>query len=154
MKKYCGRCGAPLEMVKISQSGESPPLRLSVKDMPAAACAKGHASPVDPDFMIWLIHELKDRESALAAGHEKGMLFFKKGFCACGAELPASSARSATFSFDLQPESYPAFKAELEIPVYQCTGCGKEQARSHPAIHGLTSQAVMRLHDAAGFPHA
>ena len=29
--------------------------------MPALRCVKGHSLPLDQEFMVWLIHELKDR---------------------------------------------------------------------------------------------
>lgn len=154
MRKTCGVCSAPVQLAKIDKSGEFSPLKVSVQGMPAAKCTHGHAAPVEQEFMLWLIHELKDKEEALPAGSEKGMLIFKKYTCACGAELAPNSERRRAFPLDMAYEGYPAFKAELEMPVYKCTGCGKEQLRSLHAIRSHTSQAVVRLHDAAGFPHA
>ena len=123
--------------------------------MPAARCIKGgHASPVDGDFMLWLIHELKDREGVLPAGEEKGALLFKKYLCACGKELAAKPQRRQSFPMDLSYEGYPAFKAELEMPLYKCSGCGKEQLRSVKEAPKHTAQAVAALNDAAKFPHS
>ena len=133
-------------------SAEDPPLKLSVIGMPAAKCAKGHAAPIDRDFMLWLIHELKAQGAALPAGEAKGMLF-KKYHCACGAELAGKSERKA-FPVDLAYQAAPAFKAEIEIPVYKCSGCGKEQLRSAKELQGHAAQAVASLNDAAGFPHS
>jgi hypothetical protein len=48
----------------------------------------------------------------------------------------------------------PAFKAEIEMPVYKCAGCGKEQLRSAKELQGHTAQAIAALNDAAGFPHS
>ena len=40
------------------------------------------------------------------------------------------------------------------MPVYKCSGCGKEQLRSAKEAQKHTSQAIAELNDAAGFPHA
>ena len=154
MKKSCGICGAPNQATTIEKSGEYAPVKIGVRGMPAAKCSHGHFSPVEQEFMLWLIHELKDKQTTLVAGQESGMLFFKKYTCACGAALAAQSERRQAFPLELAYEGYPPFMAEVEAPVYKCTGCGKEQLRSHNAIRSHTSQAVARLHDAAGFPHA
>jgi hypothetical protein len=134
-------------------SAENAPLKITATDMPVAKCRHGHASPVDNDFMLWLIHELKDREGALPAGSERGMLF-KKYLCACGAELASKSERRQAFPLELAYEGTAPFKVELEMPVYKCTGCGKEQLHSHKAVQGHTSRAIALLNDAAGFPHS
>jgi hypothetical protein len=103
--------------------------------------------------MLWLLRELKARAGSLPAGRESGMLLFKKYRCGCGAELAAKPGRAQAFPFDLAYEGLPAFTAEMEVPVYKCSACGKELARSHEAIRPHVSHAVARVHDAAGFPH-
>jgi DNA-directed RNA polymerase subunit RPC12/RpoP len=134
-------------------SAEDAPLKLTVTGMPAAKCAKGHAAPIDRDFMLWLIQELKIRGGSLAAGEAKGMVF-KKYTCACGKELESKSEKRQSFPLDLAYQGAPAFKAELDMPVYKCTGCGKEQLRSTKELQGHTAQAIAALNDAAGFPHS
>jgi hypothetical protein len=134
-------------------SAEDAPLKLTVSGMPAARCPKGHAAPIDRDFMLWLIHELKNRGGALPAGEAKGMLF-KKYFCACGGELAAKPERRQAFPLDLGYQGAPAFKAELDMPVYKCGKCGKEQLRSAKELQGHAAQAIVALNDAAGFPHS
>lgn len=134
-------------------SAEDPPLKLSVTGMPAAMCAKGHAAPIDRDFMLWLIREIRAQGASLPAGEAKGMLF-KKYHCACGAELAGKSEQRKAFPVELAYQAAPAFKAEIEIPVYKCSGCGKEQLRSAKELQGHAAQAVASLNDAAGFPHS
>jgi hypothetical protein len=154
MIKHCPRCSGAVEMKTLDKvSAEDAPLKLSVSGMPAAKCAKGHAAPVDRDFMLWLIHELKGRGGALPGAEEKGILL-KKYICGCGKELASKSERRQTFPFDLAYQGAPAFKAELETPVYKCTGCGKEQLRSAKQVQGHVAQAIAALNDAAGFPHS
>ena len=154
MIRHCPRCSNAVEMKPLERvSAEDAPLKLSVSGMPAAKCAKGHAAPIDRDFMLWLIRELKSRGAALPAGEAKGMLF-KKYHCACGAELAAKSEKRQSFPMELAYHGAPAFKAEIEMPVFKCTGCGKEQLRSAKELQGHTAQAIASLNDAAGFPHS
>ncbi|MGH8724967.1 MAG: hypothetical protein ACREU1_08925, partial [Burkholderiales bacterium] len=76
MRKSCLRCSGPVVLEPLGNvSADNAPLRITVTGMPVAKCRHGHASPVDNDFMLWLIHELKDREGALPAAAERGMLF-------------------------------------------------------------------------------
>jgi hypothetical protein len=153
--KHCGRCSGALEprqLEKVS-AGEAP-LALRMLGFPVLQCAKGHSAPVHRDFMIWLMHELRDRcVPAIPAGEAKGMLF-KKYHCACGRELPAKPERTGSFAFELAFEGAPAFKAEIETPVYRCPGCGKEQAHAAKDLSGATPGLVASLNDAAGFPHS
>jgi len=154
MRKSCPRCSSGVQQTTLGViSVESSPLRLTVEGMPAAACAKNHHAPVDNDFMLWLIQELKGRVATLPAGEEKGALF-KKFVCACGKELAAKSERKQTFPLELAYAGYPGFTAAIEMPVYKCSGCGKEQLRSVKDAQKHTSQAIAELNDAAGFPHA
>ena len=140
---------APLEKVT-AQDG---PFKMTLTGMPAWRCVKNHALPVDGEFMVWLIHELKDRGAALPAGEAKGMIF-SKYLCSCGAELPAKSAQSQAFPLELAYESTPPFKAAVEVPVYKCAACGKVQMRSPKAVTSHAAQAIVKLNDAVGFPHS
>lgn len=140
---------APLNPVSASDG----PFKLSVTGMPALRCVKGHSLPVDQEFMVWLIHQLKDRGAALPAGQAKGMIF-SKYLCSCGAELPAKSEPSQAFPLELAYESTPPFKAVVEVPVYKCAACGKVQMRSPKAVTSHAAQAIVKLNDAVGFPHS
>ncbi|MGQ0545299.1 MAG: hypothetical protein ACT4P3_08210 [Betaproteobacteria bacterium] len=153
MRKTCRICGGAMALETIDASGTDGTVKVSVRGMPAGKCPRGHAEPAEDEFMLWLMRELKERAAGLPAGAESGMLVFKKYRCDCGKELAAKPERSQAFPFDLAYEGLPAFKAEMEVPLYKCTGCGKELARSHDSIRSHTSHAVARVHDAAGFPH-
>jgi hypothetical protein len=135
-------------------SANENPVRLSLLGLPVFACPKGHRSPVQRDFMVWLLHELRDKQApSIPGGEAKGMLF-KKYHCTCGAELPAQAAREASFGFDLAYPEAAAFRGEIAVPVYKCGSCGKEQARSAKEVAGAVPAAVASLNDAAGFPHS
>jgi hypothetical protein len=154
MRKACPRCSGAVQQKSLGRlTAEDAPLKLTVDGMPAAVCSKNHASPVDGNFMLWFIQELKQRDTSLPTGEEKGALF-KKYLCgSCGKELDAKSVRRQSYPVNLAYEGYPAFKAEIQMPVYKCTACGKEQLRSVKEVQKHTSMAIAALNDAAGFPH-
>ena len=154
MRKSCRMCGGAVSLQALDRvSGVNPPLKITTIGMPAAKCSRGHAVPVDDDFMLWLIRELKSRAGSVPAGAESGLLF-KKYRCACGADLAGKSEHAQAFPMDLAYGGAPAFKAELEMPVYKCTACGKVQVRSQKALIGHIAFAIAALNDAAGFPHS
>src|SRR5512145_3331837 len=97
---HCARCSAACELKTLaSVSGEDGPLKLCVLEMPVFVCAKNHAAPVHGDFMLWLIREVRARETGIAAGKEEGMIF-KKHLCAgCGKELGAKPERREAFTY-------------------------------------------------------
>src|SRR5512147_2218179 len=135
--KLCSRCSGAMNAAALEKvSAGEDPVRIRMTGLPVFACAKGHHAPVHRDFMVWLMHELRDKHvTAIPAGEAKGMLF-KKYHCACGAELPAQPTRNASFAFDLAYPDAPAFKGAVEVPVFTCGSCGKEQARSAKEIAG------------------
>ncbi len=152
---HCPRCSGACELKTLpSVSGEDGPLKLTALQLPVFACAKNHHVPVHRDFMLWLIQEIRAREAQVPAGMEEGMIF-KKHLCgACGKELASKSERRQAFPFDLKYEDLAPFKLQLEMPVYKCTGCGKEQVRSTKDLHGHVANAVVGINDGAGFPHS
>jgi DNA-directed RNA polymerase subunit RPC12/RpoP len=153
--KHCAMCSGACELKVLgSVSGEDASLKLTVHAMPALVCAKNHAAPVHRDFMIWLIQELRARESQFSAGKEKGMIF-KKHLCGdCGKELAPKPERRQAFPFDLAYAGTPPFKLEIELPLYRCAACGKEQIRSSKDLHNHIPAAIVGINDAAGFPHS
>ncbi len=151
----CARCSGACELKALpSVSGENGTLKLTVLEMPVFACAKNHKLPVHRDFMLWLIQQIRAREAQVAAGKEEGMIF-KKYLCGgCGKELASKPERRQAFPYELKYEELAPFRIQLEMPLYKCTGCGKEQMRSTKQLHDHVAQSVMGINDAAGFPHS
>jgi DNA-directed RNA polymerase subunit RPC12/RpoP len=151
----CARCSSACELAALpSVSAQDGVLKLSLLEAPVLLCSKNHKAPVHRDFMLWLIQEIRQREGQLAAGREEGMIF-KKHLCGgCGKELGAKPERREAFSYELKFEELAPFKAQIEMPLYKCTACGKEQLRSVKDLHGHVAGAVMGINDAAGFPHS
>ena len=153
--KVCGRCSGAMSLATLDKvTAADGPLRLNLAGLPVFSCPKGHHAPAHRDFMVWLLHEVRDKHAlSIPGGEAKGMLF-KKYHCACGRELEPKSAKRQSFPLELAYQGAPAFKAEMEMPIYKCTGCGKEQLRSVKELQGHTAQAIAALNDAAGFPHS
>ena len=152
---HCARCSSACELKTLpSVSGEDGPLKLTVLEMPVFACAKNHKAPVHRDFMLWLIQEIRAREGQIAAGKEEGMIF-KKHLCgACGKDLAPKPERRQAFPYELKYEDLAPFKLQIEMPLYKCTGCGKEQVRSTKDLHKHVPAAMVGINDGAGFPHS
>jgi hypothetical protein len=151
----CARCGgATSQKILGSLSAGEAALRLQLSGLPVHACGKGHHAPVHGEFMLWLLRELRGTQlPSIPAGEARGLLF-KKYHCACGAELPAQPAGGSSRGFDMAFPEAPAFRMEIETPLYKCAGCGKEQARSAKELAGAVTGAIVALNDAAGFPHS
>jgi DNA-directed RNA polymerase subunit RPC12/RpoP len=151
----CAKCSDANELKTLpSVTGLDGPLQLTVLEMPVFACAKKHKAPVHRDFMLWLIGEIRTREAQIAAGREEGMIFRKHLCSSCGKDLASKPERRQVFPYDLKYEELAPFKVQIEMPIYKCTGCGKEQIRSTKQLHDHVAQSVMGINDAAGFPHS
>jgi len=151
----CVKCVSPCELKTLpSVDALDGSLKLTVLEFPIFACAKNHRLPVHRDFMLWLIQEIRAREGQIAAGREEGMIF-KKHLCGdCGKDLAAKSERRQAFPYELKYEELVPFKVELDMPIYKCTACGKEQIRSTKELHGKVPAAMVGINDSAGFPHS
>ena len=152
---HCARCSAACELTALpSVSGEEGPLKITVLEMPVFTCAKNHKAPVHRDFMLWLIQEIRAREAGIAAGKEEGMIF-KKHLCGgCGKELASKPERRQAFPYELKYEELAPFRLQLEMPLYKCSGCAREQVRSTKELHGHVPLAMVGINDGAGFPHS
>ena len=151
----CAKCFAASELKALpSIAGEAGPLKLVLLQFPVFACAKDHHAPVHGDFMIWLIQQARERESGIPAGREEGMIFKKRLCGGCGKELGAKPERRQAFSFELKYEELAPFNLQIEMPLYKCSACGKEQIRSTKELHGRVPEAIVSINDAAGFPHS
>lgn len=151
----CARCSAGCELKTLpSVSGEDGALKLILLDMPVFACAKNHQAPVHRDFMLWLIQQIREREPRIAAGRDEGMIF-KKHLCGgCGKDLAPKAERRQAFPYELKFEELAPFRLQIEMPLFKCSGCGKEQIRSAKELHGHVPAAMVGINDGAGFPHS
>ena len=152
---HCARCSGACELKTLpSVSGADGPLKLTLLGMPVFACVKNHRAPVHRDFMIWLIRQTRAKAESIAAGKVEGMIFRKHLCGACGKDLAAKSERRQLFPSELKYEELAPFTIQIEMPLYRCAACGKEQIRSTKELHGRVAGAMAGINDEAGFPHS
>lgn len=152
---HCARCSAACSLKTLpSVTGEDGPLRLTLLELPVFVCAKNHAAPLHRDFMLWLLQEVRARETQIAAGKEEGLILKKRLCGGCGRELASSPERRQAFEYELKYEELAPFRMQIEMPLYRCTGCGKEQVRSTRELHARVAPAFVAINDNAGFPHS
>lgn len=150
--KPCPLCEAPLQLKTLpSFSGDEAPLRLTLHGMPALACDKPHVYFVKPDFPIWLMDHLVQEDAAtLPAGDATGLLF-KSYLCHdCGKPLAGKADHTHSFNLHLAYEGQGPFRVEMSMPVFRCTGCGKEQIHSLAEVRKLTPAALVHAFKGAG----
>lgn len=154
--RRCIQCRGETAIAAVdAAAGEAKDLTIALKEMPVAACAKGHRQFVTPDFPRQLVEHLMDEDEAkLPAGQEKGLLV-KHYLCAsCGAELAPQPDHRHTFTIDVAIADLGPFRVELTMPVYKCSGCKTEQLHSLKEIRKHTPQALAHAFQAAGIPPA
>ena len=74
--KVCARCSGAMNPATLDKATAADgPLRLSLLGAPVFSCAKGHRAPVHREFMVWLLHELRDKHApAIPGGEAKGSM--------------------------------------------------------------------------------
>lgn len=131
-------------------SGDEDPLRVTLTGMPTLQCPTGHTYFTRPDFPLWLMRHLMDEDEAtLPAGEAKGFILKHYVCRECGKNLAPKQDHRHAFHFDVAPDKAPAFGVELAMPVYKCTGCGKEQLHSVEEVRKLTPAALVHAFKAA-----
>ena len=134
-----------------SMSGHEHPLQVTVRGMTVQRCAAGHTHFVAIDFPLTVLKHLVDEdEAALPAGEKKGLIF-KHFHCQdCHQELAAKPDHRHTFSVQVALEGVDPFGVDLEMPVYRCPGCGKEQLHSLDEIREHTPAALAQAFQDGG----
>ena len=143
---------APLQASTLAEfSGDEAPLQITLRGMPALRCAHGHTYFARPDFPLWLMqHLVEEDEAKLPAGDAKGLLFKRYACHDCGKDLAAKEDHRHSFHV---PVTYPGiapFSVGISMPVYRCTGCGKEQLHSLAELRKLTPAALVHAFKGAG----
>lgn len=79
------------------------------------------------------------------------MLMFRHFHCqACGRELEPRPDHRHTFTLRPDLTDQPGLEVDLTMPVFHCTGCGKEQLHSLDEVHRLTPMALAHAFQGAG----
>lgn len=149
--RKCRQCHTDMHPDTIaSLAGEDGVVKISVSGMPVMVCERGHKHFVQPDFPMKVLQHVADEEEVkLPAGKKKGLIF-KEYLCGkCGEKLGAEAA-TKPFGFDVKVDDHPQFRVELNVPVYKCSACGREQLRDRGEVQELTPAALAHGFQAAG----
>ena len=142
----------PLQASTLAEfSGDEASLRITLRDMPALRCSHGHTYFARPDFPSWLMqHLVEEDEAKLPASHPRGLLFKRYACHDCGKDLARTEDHRHSFDVPLAYPDVAPFRVQISMPVYRCTGCGKEQLHSLAELRKLTPAALVHAFKGAG----
>ena len=148
----CKKCKAEMHLEPLSGViGSEGSVKVTFPKLPALVCGQGHRRFVRPEFPAELLERLSSN-AEVPAGEARGMLFKSYHCGKCGEKLGAASPAPGTFGIDVGLKGIEAFRVELEVPVYACPSCGKEQVRSLDEFARSTPRAMARAFQSAGIP--
>lgn len=132
-------------------SGREDPLGVTLRALPVQRCEQGHTHFTSIEFpMTVLEHLVKKDEMQLPAAEKKGFIFKKFQCAQCNQELLPAADHRHSFEIEMTLPRVKPFIVELNMPVYKCAGCGKEQLHSLDEIRDHTPGALARAFEAAG----
>ena len=143
--KPCKACGSETKLTTLgSFRGEEGPVAVSVNGMPALVCAKDHKRFLYPEFVTRLMDFVADPEKvAPQPPAVKRGLFKKRYHChECNAELPAEPTKKSERGLDANFKNAAPFKVVVQVALYKCGGCGREQVLSNEEIAESAFKAI------------
>ena len=143
--KPCRECGSATKVTTLgSFRGEEGTVAVIVNGMPALVCAKDHKRFLYPEFVTRLMDFVADPEKvAPQPPAVKRGLFKKRYHCSgCDAELPAVPTGKSERGLDASFKNAAPFKVVVQVALYKCEGCGREQVLSNEEVAGSAFKAV------------
>jgi hypothetical protein len=152
--RACSQCRRETTLTGLEPvSGAEKTLTVKLHGLPVLVCPSGHRQFAHPEFPIWLLEQIVEKDvPKLPAGEGKGMLF-KKYHCSCGAELPSRPDQQRTFPVEVSLRDLAPFRVELTVPVYKCAACGKAQAHSLKELQERAPAALAHAFQEAKIAH-
>ncbi len=142
-RTICKLCRAEMTLQPIDPvCGKAGVLQVTLIQLPSWVCPNLHRRFAVPDFPLLLERVAGEEMAKLPAGEKRGVLFKHYHCRACGAKLGDGEARTETFDFDVAFKGLAPFRVELDVPVYRCVSCGKEQMRSFQKMRQLMPPAM------------
>lgn len=131
--------------------GEEKALKMAVQALTVLICPNGHRQFLRAEAPLELLDHLVERdEAALPHGEETGLPLFRHFRCeACGKDLQPKPDHRHTFTLEPGLPDQPGLKVDLTMPVYKCSGCGKEQLHSLKEVRKLTPAALAHAFQSA-----
>ena len=143
--KPCKACGSETKVTTLeSFRGEEGTVAVRVNGMPALVCANGHKRFLYPEFVTRLMDFVAEPEKVAPQPPAVKRGLFKKHFhCSgCDAELPATPAKKSECVLDANFKNAAPFKVVIQVALYKCGGCGREQVLSNEDVATGAFKAV------------
>jgi hypothetical protein len=143
--KPCKACGSETKVTTLgSFRGEEGTVAVMVNGMPALVCANGHKRFLYPEFVTRLMDFVAEPEKVAPQPPAVKRGLFKKHFhCSgCDAELPATPAKKSERELDANFKNAAPFKVVIQVALYKCDGCGREQVLSNEDVATSAFKAV------------
>ena len=145
MTKPCSKCkGEMSKQILDPFQGEEGGLKLSVQQMPSLICGQGHKRFIHIEFAAQLMDLMAspDTFSSIPSAARKG-LFKKHYHCPrCDVELPALPTGRQTLEVVADLSKAEPFKVQVEVPIFECGGCGKASIHSAEETARLAFRAT------------
>ena len=151
----CSKCKGEMTMTSLEPfQGEEGGLTLTIHDMPCLVCAQEHKRFIHLGFAAELMDRVMsaDAYSNIPSAATKG--FFKKHYhCPdCAAELPESPTGEKTQEVAAALKDAQPFKVVIRVPVFKCSGCGRECIHSAAETGQLAYKATGHAFRAMDIP--
>ena len=143
--KPCKECGSETKVTTLGVfRGEEGPVAVIVNGMPALVCAKDHKRFLYPEFVTRLMDFVADPEKvAPQPPAVKRGLFKRRYHCnECNAELPFTAEKKSERVLDPNLKNAAPFKVVVQVALYKCEGCGREQVMSNEEVAECAFKAV------------
>ena len=143
--KPCKECGGEVKLTTLgSFRGEEGPVAVIVNGMPALVCGNNHKRFVSNEFVANLMDFVANPEAVAPQPPATRRGFFRRRYhCSeCDAELPWEPARKAERGLDASFKNAAPFKIVVQVALYKCEGCGREQVLSNEDVAGSAFKAV------------
>lgn len=143
--KPCKACGGEMKVATLgSFRGEEGPVAVIVNGMPALVCANNHKRFLYPEFVTRLMDFVSNPENVAPQppAVKRGLLKKRYHCSGCDAELPAVPTGKSERGLDASFKNAAPFKVVVQVALYKCAGCGREQVLSNEEVAGSAFKAV------------
>ena len=143
--KPCKACGGEMKVGTLgSFRGEEGQVAVTVNGMPALVCAQNHQRFLYPDFVTRLMDFVAepDKIAPQPPAVKRGLLKKHYHCSGCDAELPAAPTGKSECVLDASFKNAAPFKVVVQVALYKCEGCGREQVLSNEEVAGSAFKAV------------
>lgn len=145
MSKPCSKCKEDMSKQILDPfHGEEGGLKLSVHQMPALICGQGHMRFIHIEFAAQLMDLMAspDTFGSIPSATKKGLLKKRYHCPRCDIELPALPTGQQTLEVLADLNKAEPFKVQVEVPVFECGGCGKASIHAAEETARLAFKAI------------